>query len=120
MHHGKSRGEIIHVSYVKTRKFYEIRGGEYCKSRGRRTIFGEKVKLGKFSAESEKFVGNRKKSETEGNASLPQGGWTPLNELIQRTFGQAIDHYPSMAPSIKTSVSAESPCAQQTQVAIIS
>src|SRR6218665_2069868 len=65
-------------------------------------------------------------SETGGNLKQREmhhclrGGWTPLNELIQRTFGQAIDHYPSMAPSIKTSVSAESPCAQQTQVAIIS
>jgi len=41
--------------------------------------FLEKVKLKKFSAESEKFLGNRGESETEGeNASLPQGGWTPL------------------------------------------
>jgi len=28
--------------------------------------------------ESENFFGNRGKSETGGNASLPQGGWTPL------------------------------------------
>src|SRR6218665_1434326 len=32
----------------------------------------KKVKLGKFSTESEKFHGNRGKSETGGNASLPQ------------------------------------------------
>jgi len=41
-------------------------------------IFLEKVKLGKFSMKSGNFFGNRGKSETGGNASLPQGGWTPL------------------------------------------
>ena len=38
--------------------------------------FLRKVKLGKFSMESEQFFGNREKSETRGemqNASLPQG-----------------------------------------------
>ena len=33
-----------------------------------------------FSTESEKFVGNRGKCETEGNASLPEGGRTSLLE----------------------------------------
>jgi len=43
-------------------------------------FFWEKVKLWKFSTESERFYGNtRGKSETEENASLPQGGWTPLS-----------------------------------------
>ena len=37
-------------------------------------IFGEKVKLGKFSTESEIFSETEGKSETEGNASLPQVG----------------------------------------------
>jgi len=36
--------------------------------------FWEKVKLGKFSTESENSFGNRGKSETWGDVSLPQGG----------------------------------------------
>jgi len=43
-----------------------------------RKMFWENLKLVKFSSESETFFGNRGKSETEGNASLPQRGWTPL------------------------------------------
>ena len=42
-----------------------------------REIFGEKVQLGKFSTESEKFVANRGKSKTGGNASLPRGDGRP-------------------------------------------
>ena len=41
----------------------------------------KKVKLGKFSMESEKFSEIGGKSETEGNSSLPQGGWTPLGPI---------------------------------------
>jgi len=36
------------------------------------------VKLEKFSTEPENFSEIEWKSETEGNASLPQGRWTPL------------------------------------------
>jgi len=44
-----------------------------------REIFGEKVKSGKFSTESGKFLGNRGEiGNRGGNASLPQRGWTPL------------------------------------------
>jgi len=55
-----------------------------------RKNFG-KIKLGKFSAESEIFLENREgESETEGNASLPQRGMnTPevqcLNSDLVRT-----------------------------------
>jgi len=34
--------------------------------------FREKMKLGKFSTESENFLELGKKSKTEGNATLPQ------------------------------------------------
>jgi len=37
----------------------------------------KKVKLGKFPTESEKFFGNRGKSETGGDASLPQRDGRP-------------------------------------------
>jgi len=46
-------------------------------------FFGEKVKFGKFPTESEKFSEIGRKSETGGNASLPQGGWTPLDVAIK-------------------------------------
>jgi len=44
-------------------------------------FWGEMVKVGKFSTESDKFseIGG---SETGGNASLPQGGWTPLLNAV--------------------------------------
>jgi len=45
------------------------------------TFFREKVKFLKFS-ESQKIFENRGKSETGGNASWPQGGWTPLASNI--------------------------------------
>jgi len=41
------------------------------------------VKFKKFPMASEMFSEIRGKSETEGNASLPQGGWTPLSERFQ-------------------------------------
>jgi len=41
-------------------------------------ILGEKVKLGKFSEESENFFGNRGKNlKHGGNASLPQWDGRP-------------------------------------------
>jgi len=43
-----------------------------------RNFFGEKVYMQKISTESEKCSEIGRKSETEGNASLPLGGWTPL------------------------------------------
>ena len=46
-----------------------------------RNFLLEKVKLGKFSTETETFFGNRGKFETGGNAPLPQGGWTPLRPV---------------------------------------
>ena len=39
-------------------------------------IFVEKFKLGKRVRKFSREQGG--KSETEGNASLPEGGWTPL------------------------------------------
>ena len=44
-----------------------------------REIFRKKVKFRKFSAESENFSKIGGKSETGGNASWPQGEWTPLS-----------------------------------------
>jgi len=44
---------------------------------GKFVNFFGKVKLEKCTTESELFFENRGKSETGGNASLPQG-WTPL------------------------------------------
>ena len=38
----------------------------------------EKVKCEKASIESEKFFGNRGKSETGGKCIIASGGWTPL------------------------------------------
>ena len=42
-----------------------------------RKSFWEKVKSGKFSAESEIFFGNRGNVKQGGNASLPRGGGRP-------------------------------------------
>jgi len=42
-------------------------------------FFLEKVKLGKFPTNMRNFWEKGRKSETGGNASLPQGGWTPLS-----------------------------------------
>ena len=101
MHHGKSRGKRkthkvckkhVNSTYSEGKfgkvggkeKFPEI-GGKCIETAkiGANSKIGklEKVKFGKFSMESENVVGNmgeKGKSETEGNASLPQGGWTPL------------------------------------------
>src|SRR6218665_169057 len=44
-------------------------------------ILWEEVKLGTFSTKCEIFLGNRGKSETRENASLPQGRWTPLARM---------------------------------------
>ena len=42
-------------------------------------IFSGKGKIVKFSSESEHFSKIGGKSETGGNASWSQGGWTPLS-----------------------------------------
>ena len=56
-----------------TKKSSEISADE------KQEIFREKVKLWKFSLESENFSKIGGKSETGGeNASWSQGGWTPL------------------------------------------
>ena len=45
-----------------------------------RKTFLEKVKLGKFSAESENFSRNRGECKT-GECIIASGGWTPLQTL---------------------------------------
>ena len=47
-----------------------------------REIFLEKVKLGKFSTESEMFFEIRGKSETEGKCIIASGGGRPCLGLI--------------------------------------
>jgi len=44
-------------------------------------IFLEKVKLRKFSTESEKFLKIGGKSETGGKCIIVSGGWTPLRRF---------------------------------------
>jgi len=56
---------------VTKRRLQEILADE------NRKIFGEKVKLGQLSTESEIVFGNWGKSETERNASLPQRNGRP-------------------------------------------
>jgi len=36
------------------------------------------------------FQKQRKKSETEGNASLPQGGWTPLKRGMKKVLSGSL------------------------------
>src|SRR6218665_2579075 len=94
----KVGGNEIHIKYVKTRECFENMG-EIFKSRrgnnnfretegemyGKREIGGKicrgKVKLVKFSAESEFFLKIGGHLKQRGNASLPQWGWTPLNYI---------------------------------------
>jgi len=65
-------GIIRNLWWMTKKKSSEILAAE------NREIFWRKVKLGKFSAESEKFLGNRGQIWNRRNASLPQGGWTLL------------------------------------------
>src|SRR6218665_2959614 len=72
-----------------------------------RNFFSEKVTFGKFSTESEIFSETGRKSETEGNASLPLGGWTPLDR-VERWLPTAIvitEREQMTAPSISLSLS---------------
>ena len=44
-----------------------------------RKRFRKKMKLGKFSTESEKFSESAGTPETEGKCIIASGGWTPLD-----------------------------------------
>ena len=52
-------------------------GGKFLADENRE-IFRKKVKLGKFSTESEKFVGNRGEIRNGGKCIIASWGWTPL------------------------------------------
>ena len=67
----ENKGEIRNLWSMTKKRSSEILADE------NREIFREKVKFWKFSRVW-KFLENRGKSETEGNAGSLKGGWTPL------------------------------------------